>query len=167
MRLVALMLFSLPCASHAENALHHKIEAAYLYNFFNYITWPDYENPQALQQPIICLNGDDPVRPYLNYVQNKFSAERTLSIRVIREGENLNGCHLFFIRSGITSRLMSEALRNRTLLVSEPEDSLERDAMIELIQHDERLVMVIDQTLLSENNFQVSSRLLDLAQKIK
>lgn len=154
-------------AAAQDEERHLKVEAAYLYNFFNYITWPGFSSPRALEDPVICIAYNDPVESYLDYVKEKMAGERTLTVRRMQEGENIDGCNLLFMRSGLTPRMAAESLRQNVLLVSEPEDSLERGGMIELLPQEERLIIIINQTLLSKHGFQVSSRLLDLAHRIK
>ena len=151
----------------AEEARYYKIEAAFLYNFFNYITWPGYTSPEALTQPTVCLDGNDPVAPYLGYIQQKMAGKRGLLIRKLHEGEAMTGCHMFFLRRNITPAMTQEAFRTHTLIVSELDDPLDRGGVIALAKEDERILMDINQSLLTENGFQISSRLLDLAQKVR
>jgi hypothetical protein len=163
---LAAMFTLLPFALHAEDERQYKIEAAFLYNFFNYITWPDYTSPQALKQPVICLYNDDPVLTYLTYVQQKMAAERPLTIRTVQDGESLEGCHMLFSRNNRDDTLPQNGLPASLLTVSDRQGSIKNGEMIEVSQEDERMVMKINQSLLAQKGFQVSSRLLSLAEKV-
>jgi hypothetical protein len=158
---VILCLFSFP--SHADER-QYKIEAAFLYSFFNYITWPDYASPQELREPIICVYGIDPILPYLNYIRGKMAGERTLSVRVT--DSDMTGCHILFVRHRLASSLQ-DALAGNTLLVFKLDDPLDRGGMIELSEDGDRMAMRINQSRLERSGFQVSSRLLDLARRVK
>ena len=146
----------------------HKIEAAYLYNFFNYITWPSYASPQALDVPIICIYGKDPILPYLEYIARKMAGERSLKIRIInRSDHETAGCHMLFMRHSMSYKML-KAATNDTLIVIKPDDPLDRGGMIELSEEDnDRIAISINHNQLEQKGFQVSSRLLDLARKMK
>ncbi len=141
----------------------YKIETAYLYSFFNYITWPGFNSPQDLKNPTICISGEDPIIPYLGYISNKVARERTLTIRPLTDGSSANGCHIFFIRHRISAQMV-DSLRRDTLIVFKSDDPLDRGGMIELSEDGERIAIKINQVQLEERGFQVSSRLLELAQ---
>lgn len=160
---MALLLLCPPATAAAEDdERYHKVEAAFLYNFFNYITWPDYAAPQELHQPRICIYHNDPIEPYLAYVQRKISTERQLTIRAINEGDDVADCNLLFSRH----RLAQDTMPRATLIVTELADTLDRgEGMIELERSGDGIQMRIDQQTLAEKGFHVSSRLLDLAVK--
>lgn len=148
------------------DARQYKIESAYLYSFFNYITWPGYAAPQDLHKPLICIYGKDPIQPYLEYIRNKVSGERSLSLRSIADGDDTQDCQILFVRHRLPSYMLSSLSKN-TLVVFKPDDPLDRGGMIELSEDGERIAMKIDQDQLERKGFQVSSRLLSLARGVK
>jgi hypothetical protein len=149
---------SIPVADERQ----YKIEAAYLYNFFNYITWPGYPAPQALENPVICVYGGDPILPYLNYMREKVTGQRSLSVRSVADEPSSEGCNILFMRH---RTLPSASLPASTLTVFKPDDPLDSGGMIELAQDGDRISIKIHQSQLEKNGFSVSSRLLDLAQR--
>ncbi len=162
--LLALALAAAP-AQAADDARYHKVEAAFLYNFFNYITWPGYIAPQDLHEAKICIFQNDPIEPYLSYVQQKMSAERHLSVQVISEDADSFDCNLIFMRHHLAAET-AHRIAPSTLIVTEPQDSLDRgEGMIELSRMGQGIQMKINQQALTDSGFQVSSRLLDLAMK--
>jgi hypothetical protein len=148
----------------------YKVEAVFLYNFFNYITWPGYHAPEDMKQATICLAANDPVYAYLEYIQHKKQTEREFSIRQMDSGTSLAGCQILFIRDVSDSELStlhSLAAQNSVLLVSTKPDFVDGGGMIGLLPEGERMAIEIDNSELKQANFQVSSRLLDLARKVK
>lgn len=156
--------FSLPAASASER--QYKVEAAYLYSFFNYITWPGYNSPQELLNPVICIYGKDPIVKYLKYVANKVAGERSLTVRPITKSSEIGGCNIFFMRHRISYSMLS-SLPADTLTVFKPDDPLDRGGMIELSQDAERINIKINQAALDRNGFTASSRLLELAMRMR
>ncbi len=151
---------------YAQDARQYKIEAAFLYNFFNYITWPGFASPKDLKEPVVCLYGNDPVQPYLEYVRRKVEQERTLTIRKIENEDGLDGCNLLFTRLALPERVREAAHNARVLIVSNQDVYGGQEGMIDLKNDGERIAIKIDHSLLDADGFQVSSRLLNLASKV-
>lgn len=156
-------IFSLPASAQDRE---YKIEAAFLYSFFNYITWPGYESPQALRDPVICIYEGDPILPYLDYVSNKMIKERMLSIRVLSDSQSTAGCHILFMQHQIPYYRL-HLVDDSTLVVFKPDDPLDRGGMIVLTEDEDHIAIKINLNQLERNGFQVSSRLLDIAHKIR
>jgi hypothetical protein len=147
---------------HTQDGRQYKVEAAFLYNFFSYITWPGYDSPEALRKPIICVDKEDPVEPYLRYIQQHAkSTDRPLTIRRISNGEVPTSCNLLFTRQPLYDKRI---IPQDTLVVLDSDEDLEREGMIELTQQDGHIVMVIHNERMNNKGFKVSSRLLDLAE---
>lgn len=144
----------------------YKIESAYIYSFFNYIIWPGYDSPQKLREPTICVSGNDPILPYLNYLREKMQKERALTIRTLANDTAPSDCHMLFVRHRISSHML-DTLADNTLVVLKPDDPLDRGGMIELSEDGDRIAIKVDQSQLEKHGFQVSSRLLGLAQGVK
>lgn len=161
--LVSVILYSISFPALGENR-KYKIEAAYLYSFFNYITWPGYNAPQELPEPVICVYGEDPILSYLEYVRIKMSTEREFTVRSVIEETETIGCHIFFIRHSIPSSILA-SLPKSTLTVLKPDDPLDRGGMVELSEDGERIAIKINHSQLEQKDFHVSSRLLDLARR--
>lgn len=160
--MLAVMLWAAPADADERQ---YKIEAAYLYSFFNYITWPGYDSPQKLIEPTICVQQGDPILFYLDYVKQRMAGERALTIRAVAEGESAAGCHIFFVRHRISPRLYS-TVPDKTLLVLKPDDPLDRGGMIELSEDSDRISISVHQDLLEKHGFAISSRLLNLAREV-
>ncbi|MBI1301753.1 MAG: DUF4154 domain-containing protein [Alphaproteobacteria bacterium] len=161
----AALLCLMPAQAYASDR-QYKVEAAFLYSFFNYITWPGYSSPHALRNPVICVYGNDPILPYLEYVSEKMLNERNISVRTVSGIEAINGCHVFFVRH-LTYYPISALLSKNIISVHKVSDPLDRGGLIDLSQDGERIVIRINQSLLEKHGFQVSSRLLQLAYSVK
>jgi len=145
--------------ANAVDSRRYKVEAAFLYHFFNYITWPGYESPDALKGGTICIYGEDGVTRYLSYIQRKMAQSKRLTIDTLAPGDALDGCHMLFLR-GTNPPANTPA---RTLTVVETQGSAGLNGMIKLLHNGEHINMSIDNDLLAAHNFSVSSRLMALA----
>jgi len=165
-----LLCFLLPLFSYAAIAedRQYKLEAAFLYNFFNYIAWPGYHTPEDLKHATICIESNDPLQPYLEYIKEKKLGQRTFKIIPLSADSDIKNCQIFFVRS--TSQLTemhSSALAKGVLLVSDAPDFVENGGMIGLSPEGERMAIEINNTGLKQADFNVSSLLLNLARKVE
>lgn len=169
---VTMALIALTCMASTASAAterQYKLEAAFLYNFFNYINWPGYSAPQGLTEPVVCVEGNDPVIRYLEYVQQKLT-DRQLHIRNTEDTRSAEGCHILFIRSAAGREMAQRArsaLESHTVVVATAMDLLDYGGTITITPSGERMAVEINQTLLQRHGFQVSSRLLELARRVK
>lgn len=159
--LLALMT-AVPLMAHAADERQYKLEAAFIYNFFNYVTWPGYDSPSDLKDVTICVSSRDPILPYLDYVKERMSSERTISIREWQDGRSLDGCHIWFTRNG-----RAQADDRKTLTVSNNAQFLSHGGMIAISESGGRMGVRINNNVMNKNGFQASSRLLSIAQEVK
>lgn len=146
----------------------YKIEAAYIYNFLNYVTWPNLATPQELINPVICLRGEEAIQPYLEYMSQKAADGRDIILRRLSPTDTLKDCHIFYSGRTVNESITHDAAANGTLLVVHNEmPGQSANGMIDLVETEGRVVMRISQSRLNSSGFQVSSRLLSLAEKIE
>lgn len=164
--LCTLALFGAPMKAEAVDERQFKIESAFLYNFFNYITWPGYDAPEDLMRPVVCVYGNDPVLKPLDYVKQKMSEDRSFAIRRLALGTKPEGCQMAFIRSGTRADVQRVIGTPGVLTVSSESDFVEEGGMVQLVHNEGRIIFEINNSLLSKYGFQASSRLLALARKV-
>ncbi len=163
--IASLLLLAAPAhasaAATTDKAHQYKLEAAFLYNFLNYITWPGYDAPDELPSPTICVLQGDPIEPYLTYVQQKMAEQRPLTVRHLAPEANADGCSLFFSRRGYTPPTKT------TIPILTVSADASNASMISMRAEEDGVALRINNTMLSEQGFQASSRLLSLAQEVK
>lgn len=163
--LVALMtLLSVGTAQASER--QYKIEAAFLYNFFNYISWPAAAESEQAEQRIICVRVDDPIVPYLQYVQRKMQEEQPLHVQQVTPESGLQGCDMLYQRADGKSPLWEHAHESHTLIVTMSKEP-QGVGMINLFQQKDHIAMHINHTHMEEMGYEVSSRLLTLAEHVR
>jgi len=87
------------------------VEAAYLYNFGKFVTWPSNPQPQpqaAAQNPVlnICVLGTDPFGPTLDQiVANAKINDRPLAVLRLSKISSVSACSIVFIGQSEASHL--------------------------------------------------------------
>lgn len=148
--------------------LKDKIEAAFLYNFLKYITWPSSSLPSDASVTI-CIYNSNSLENALHYVQQQKASERRLIIIALQSSDKPTECHIVFISSeGPFPLYFTEtaATAKGMLLVSDIPGFIQKGGMIGLVEEEEHLVLEINNTALTRAGLKASSRLLNIARRV-
>jgi hypothetical protein len=150
-------------------AAQRRIEAAYLYKFGAYITWPA-EAFQGADSPfVIGVAGDDTMADDLTtLVAGRSVGGRPVLVRRVRAGESATGIHLLFIAAGTPQGdAMVAAVRDKPIVtVTEGDDGLERGADMSFVLVDNRVRFEVALDVATRDGVKVSSQLLSVAEKV-
>ena len=170
---VLLLMLAAPGFPARADDRQYKVEAAFLYNFFNYIVWPGYHTSDEMKQATICTDSADPVASYLDYIARTRRQERALTVRPWSIDGDVEGCQLIYVRNlndSALHRLQPLTSGKGVLLVSSTPHFIENGGMVQLEKSEEEdgghVLIEINNTALKAANFQVSSRLLSLAAQV-
>jgi YfiR/HmsC-like len=163
---------ALSCAGAwpAAPATEYQVKAAYLFNFGRFVEWPAsaYASPGA--PFVIGVFGDDPFGALLDDVVRGESLDgHPLAVRRFRRPEDVAPCNILFIARSEVSRLekVLQAVRGRPVLtVTDFEGAEGRDAIIVLLNENNRIRMRINVGEARTSELVISSKLLRPAELI-
>ena len=172
--LVALALAA-PIAASAQAgddnlAAQRRIEAAYLYKFGAYITWPGDSFPGPDSPFIIGVAGDDDMADDLaKLVADRSLNGRAVAVRKVRAGQNISGIHILFVATGTPqgATLIDAARGNPTVCVTEGADGLERGAEMTFELVNDRVRFDVSLDTVHFSGVKIASQLLSVANKIE
>ncbi|MBI5386747.1 MAG: YfiR family protein [Verrucomicrobia bacterium] len=148
----------------------HRIKAAYLLNFTRFVTWPGRAFLNAGAPLTIGVAGQNPFGSVLQQIiEGEKVNGRPIVIREFAPGEDLTQCHVLFIPRAESSRVPAilASLRDAPVLtVSETEDFLEQNGMINFLVQDKKVRFEIGQKAAEQAGLVLSSRLLKLAVRV-
>ena len=166
---------TLSCGAFAQAesdtlAAQRRIEAAYLYKFGAYITWPAEAFTAADSPFVIGVAGDDDMADELTtLVAGRTLNGRPMLVRKIRAGQSIAGVRILFVAAGTEQgdTLIDAARDNTTVCVTEGANGLERgaDMSFEVINDRVRFDVSLDSTHF--RGVTVSSQLLSVANKVE
>lgn len=164
--------FSWSPESRAQSALQreYEIKAAYLYNFINYIDWPAGALPPEGGTITIGIVGESRFGPALEPLNGKQIKGRTLAVKQIPSGKELEQCQIVFICPSEKSRLpeiLGQLKDARVLTVSEIEGFAEQGGIINFISEHNKVRFEINPDAARRTGLNVSSELLKLAKLVK
>ncbi len=149
----------------------YEIEASYIYNFIDFVNWPDRASRDTL---VIGILGDDEFGNAFAPVDGSLIGNKILSVRKSYRIEDLKNCSILYITASEASRVKSiiETLDRRPVLtVSNMEGFTGLGGMIQFytteLGGDTKVRFDINKERVDEAGLKMSFRLLSLAKSQK
>jgi hypothetical protein len=163
--------------SRAQNEpplTQYQVEAAFLYHFCKYVTWPARAFAGPQDPIVIGVLGED---PFGNELSETIAREKPVQGRPLRlvRGRNVaevGRCHILFISASEQSRLATHiaALQRASsiaLTVGESEDFLTAGGMVRFVVEKNKVRFDINAPAAERAGLTISSKLLSLARNTR
>lgn len=157
--------------AEAAEVSQQQVEAAYLYKFGGYVTWPDTAFAAPDSPIVIGVAGADSVADSLTaLVAGRSIGNRPVVVKRIHDGDELAGVHILFI--GAVKAAESETLFESShtlpiLVVTEGKDGLAQGGAVSFVVVDERVRFDVSLDAVQANGLKLSSLLLSVAHAVK
>jgi hypothetical protein len=145
-----------------------QIKAVYLFNFAEFIRWPDSafsEHPGAFH--FCALNEKSPIIHILKkIIQGETAKGRELIFHKINNQDDLRGCQLWYVQANEQAKFTTflPKLKARNILtVSDIEGFAEHSGMIGITRLNKNLHLFINTLHLNQAGLKASAKLLRLA----
>jgi hypothetical protein len=164
--LLAIALLPLTAFATAGGKLtqEYDLKAVFLFNFAQFVDWPDSAFADAHTPITIGILGQDPFGKSLDaVVANESAHDRALVVRRCQSIDQADGCQILFISSSEAGRLdhILAALAHRSVLtVGETRDFATRSGMIGFDVAQQRVRLRINVAAATAANLTISSKLL-------
>jgi YfiR/HmsC-like len=160
----------LPISQAAPAAQEYQIKAVFLFNFVNFITWPDKSFKQDSEPFRICILGDDPFGMVLDVTVEKHLVEGR-ALKIIRLKEIVAGriCQILFISELEPSRQKDilKIIRNLNLpilTVGDTDDFIQAGGMIKFFSRNNKIRLGINPDALEAVGLKANANLLNLSE---
>ena len=167
---VLVILLGLSCAWSAEPGpvKEYQVKAVFLYNFAQFVQWPDGSFPENGSPLVVGILGNDPFNAYLDEVV-KGEKVSNHPIQVVRYEriENVADCHVLFVSASETRRLQPilNSLKTRKILTVGESDLFSRlGGMVSFVTTQGKIRLKINLDAVQAADLTVSSKLLRLAE---
>jgi hypothetical protein len=170
--LALLVAFASPTGLRGETAWQreYEIKAAYLYNFINYVDWPENAFPAPGGTITIGIVGQNPFGDALGPLNGKQVKGRTLAVKQITDPKDLDQCQIVFISSSEKQRLtelLDKLKDSRVLTVSEIDGFAQQGGIINFFSEHNKVRFEINPDAAHRLGLNISSELLKLAKLVK
>ncbi|HEX2896960.1 MAG TPA: YfiR family protein [candidate division Zixibacteria bacterium] len=149
----------------------YALKAVFLYNFTNFVAWPDSAFADSQSAIVIGVLGDDPYGIYLDEtVRNELVNNRPLKVERFSRAEEVKECHVLYISHSEEShaREIVDSLKQRSILTVADADGFgNAGVMIRFATEKKKIKLKIDVEAAKKAELTISSKLLRLADIVK
>jgi hypothetical protein len=150
-----------------QSLREYQIKAVFLYNFAKFVEWHPDAFADAGSPFVIGVVGSDPFGSALDRtIIGKNINGRPLSIRRLKAGQDLRGCHILFISASETGHLAAiiGSLGGwPALTVSDMDRFSQTDGVIGLVMQENKVRFEVNATRAEQARLKISSKLLTMA----
>lgn len=151
----------------AQKASPDALKAAFVFQFANYVQWPESKFKDASAPIIIGIaHNDDMSKALAAAVKGKSVAGRAVEVVEVTDEASASGCHILFIDSqddGRVDDFLKFAVSKPVLTVSDDSNFTEEGGIIRLFERDNKLRIEINVDEAGRSGLTISSKLLSLA----
>jgi len=187
---LVLVLFAVPIAAQAQEqsaqSREYQIKAAFLYNFINFVDWPEEKFADTNEPIIIGIIGEDPFGDVFEPIKNKKVEGRGIVIKQFksfeelkkssgednaescRKIEALRKCHLLFICAEEKNfkEIINSVRDHNVLTVGDMEGFLESGGIINFLMEERKVRFEINVAAAKRAGLKMRSKLLRLAKRV-
>lgn len=148
-----------------------QLRAMFIYNFANFVQWPDKAFANDSSSINICLYGEVEFSNYLQPLAGTLVGDRELKVSEYKQGaDKTQRCHMLFV--GSDKKILSKSLFASkqflyVLSVSENNQFIESGGIINILSQENQVSFEIDLQSAKNKGLFISSDLLSLAKSIK
>lgn len=155
-------------------AQEYELKAVYLYNFTQFVQWPESKRPSADGAMVIGIVGESPFGDALKKLQENVRKNGMKSIRIVnygqyREGIDIDACHLLFVSASEKKnfkKIIADLKDAPVLTVADTGSFLSAGGMIDLVQSKGKIRWMINRIAANRAGLRLSAQLLSIAIKV-
>ncbi len=171
--LVCVALFGVygpsPACARLRHGQEYQVKAAFLFNFANFVEWPDEAFANGGKHFVICVIGNDPFKGALDALKGKTLKGRTVVVRYCAEAGDARNANILYISSserGNVNHIVKSLKGSPVLTVGDQEGFCQVGGMINMTKMGSRIGFEIDVSAARRAGLRISSHLLKLAKEV-
>lgn len=145
----------------------YQVKAVFLFNFAQFVEWPEKAFIQKDTPLIIGVLGEDPFGSFLEeIIYNEKVEEHPLTIQYFNDINTVGDCHILFVSADKISQMQSKAdvLKAKNVLtVGDTDDFISKGGAIQFFLDEGRIRLQINTSVAKASELKISSKLLRLA----
>lgn len=149
----------------------YEMQALFLYNFANFVEWPDSAFPSAASPVRMCLFGGIPLDTFVKVFDGTRIKNRELVIVQVQTLEALSkSCQILFVgfdKKDYVSQLLKDGNHTFVLSVSGIENFAEQGGVINITRTADQMQIVVNLESALKNGLYISSDLLSIARVLQ
>jgi len=156
--------------AEASQPKEYQIKAAFLYNFANFVEWPEGSFSDETSPIVLGILGEDPFGVILESVEGKAIAERHVTIKRFKKLEDVGFCHILYICPSENKKIrniLAKLNRFGVLTIGDMDGFAQSGGIINFIKVDNKIRFEINLDVAKACDLEISSKLLSMARIVK
>ena len=154
-------------AAGSTTSAEYQVKAVYLFNFAQFVEWPEQAFPNRQAPLVIGVLGSDPFGSYLDeLVRGEKIGDRAMVVRRCRTIEDAAKCQILFVERGVGADeelALARLLGQPVLTVGETELFNRRGGIVRFVRENGKIRVRINTEAAQASRLIISSKLLSLA----
>lgn len=154
-------------AAQSDEPTEAEVKAAMIYNFAQFVDWPESEPKASSSSFVIGVFGEDPIEAILeNTLKGETFQNRSVQVRRVATPSEAKICEILFIAQSQkrrTPELLEMIRGSSTLTIGDTEDFVSMGGMIAFRKEGNRVRFQINPDAATRAGLKISSKLLRLA----
>lgn len=145
----------------AQTSSYPELQAAYMYNFAKYISWPEER-----AEFVIGIFGDAEIMQGLvTTLKGKKVRSKPIVLKKVTTLEEVLGCNIIYLSESHSKSLsnLTDAIDNKSILIVTEEDLVRKGATISFLVEEDRLKFKVNVKILKQVGLVANEGLLNLA----
>lgn len=166
--LLFMLLLLLSSVTHSQpGSKEYQVKAVFLFNFTQFIEWPESTLPESSTPFVIGILGDDPFGSHLqDAIKNEKVQNHPLVIKHLKDVKEATACQILFINISNQANLKTilSSLKGQSILtVGDANNFSKHGGVIRFYSEENKIRIRINLEASKENGLTISSKLLRLA----
>jgi hypothetical protein len=166
--LCCLSIFQSPPAwGQPATGAEYAVKAGFIYNFINFVTWPEAAFKDNPDQLVLCFYSEDPQSSVLFKLEGKIVKGRTLKVLAYKDSSCLAQSHAIFLGTQdeqFVRQVLEQAAGRNILTIGEIEAFARMGGVINFFKELNRLRFQVNIDAAQREALKMSSQLLQSAQ---
>lgn len=156
-----------PLSRGQQPGVEYAVKATYLYKFAPFVEWPVGVFAAPTDPFVICIAGNDPVSVLVDEAaRGQRVGAHPIEVVHLPAARDV-ACHVLYVaQRGPAGLAALHAVRGKPVLTV-TDDAEDAHGIINFVLQDNRVRFEIDQNAAAENNLVISSKLLNLAVRVR
>ena len=145
----------------------YQLKAVFLYNFTQFVIWPDKAFAHSQAPFVLGVLGEDPFQVHLDEIVHGESVNgHPLIVKRYKTSENIDDCHLLFINLKNPDRIKEalNGIKGKSILtVSDAPNFIRMGGMVRFLREGNKVRFMVNPEAANASGLTISSKLLNLA----
>jgi hypothetical protein len=168
--IIATLTLAVPCRADAPTR-EYQVKAAFLYNFTQFVQWPDTAFASKDSPFVLATVGDDPFAGMLERVTaDKSAADRPIRVVHFDSPDHIADCQMLFVpasQAASTTAILDKVSKKAVLTVGETETFTSSGGAMRFFLEDNKMRFEINADAVEASGIKVSAKLMKLARVLK